>query len=286
LLDPLAWTVIDDEAFADVTDSFDADEDPIEPGDVLIAAGVSTQMDRTDEIGIGGALDSRSATGSRGYFAVLAPPGPDEAQSLLDSFTIGLPNDSIAAGTTPWRSFAKGGNLHEASGADDHSQIAELSPLDHSAPLALAATLWITPSAVRAGPEPVARNSGATARRLDTVEASPAWKVYVMGLDQALEQSYREVRRGLSAEAGSMIERSRFEAAGGLEWRGPIVPAASPRAIESSSEASRTGSGAPSASRAGSSSFLPAVLELGEFLFENLLNPVLGHEHGGHGNSQ
>jgi hypothetical protein len=107
-----------------------------------------------------------------------------------------------------------------------------------------------------------------------------------MGLDRAFERSYRDVRRELLVETGltTESEQSRRDAADRLEWHGPIVPAASPAVLEPSSEASQTGDSAASGQAAGS--IVPAVLQLGEFLLENLLDPMLGHENGSHRDSQ
>jgi len=121
---------------------------------------------------------------------------------------------------------------------------------------------------------------------LEIEPSASSWKVYVMGLDQAFERSYRDVRRELSAqtELTAQSEQARRHAADRLEWQGAIVPESSPLAIQSSSESSQTAGGSPSAAPAGS--LVPAVIQLGEFLFENLVNPVFGHEHGGYRDSQ
>ena len=64
LLDPLAWTVADEQPFGDGTESFDG-EDPLLPMVGAGAAGPSTLMDRLDEVAIGGTSDYHSAAGWR-----------------------------------------------------------------------------------------------------------------------------------------------------------------------------------------------------------------------------
>ncbi len=284
LLDPLAWTVPDDELSDDAPDAYDA-EDLVVPAAGLAATGPSTQMDRVDEVVIGGRSDSHSAFGWRGdsFSSSLLDP---EAQALHDRFTLDARNDTIAAGTAPWRSLLSDLNLRDQAGSHDREHIAELSPLDHSSSLALVATLRTMPSRTRIGPDPANEPTGDTNRHVDTEPATSSWKVFVMGLDRAFERSYRDVRRELLVETGltTESEQSRRDAADRLEWHGPIVPAASPAVLEPSSEASQTGDSAASGQAAGS--IVPAVLQLGEFLLENLLDPMLGHENGSHRDSQ
>ena len=67
LLDPLAWTLADDEPQADDSGSFDAEE-PVFPSAGPSAAGLATQMDRPDEVVIGGLTDFHSAMGWRRRF--------------------------------------------------------------------------------------------------------------------------------------------------------------------------------------------------------------------------
>jgi hypothetical protein len=280
LLDPLAWTVSDDQPFADVTDSFDDGQNPLLPatGAGAGAADPSTLMGRPDDVAIGGSADSHSAVGWGADAFALPARAPDLAQAGRDPFAADPFNDSIGVGATAWRRLSNGRDGYDETSSNDDEHIAELSPLDHSASLALAATLWGTPAQSRLGPDPGSIRSGATNRHLDVEPSTSSWKVFVMGLDQALEQSYRDVRLRLTAETGSTVEteQSRREAADRLEWRGVIVPVARPLEIDSSSAASGTAAASPSAGASGS--FVPAVIQLGEFLFENLVNPVLGHK--------
>jgi hypothetical protein len=285
LLDPLAWTVSDDQPFTDVSDSFDA-QDPVLPSTGPGAAGPSTLMDQPDDVAIGGSPDSRSAVGLGADSFAFPAFAPDLAQAARDPFAVDPLTDSLAPGATAWRRLSNGRDRYDKTSSSLDEHIAELSPLDRSTSLALAATLWGTPPQSQPGPNPGNIRSVTTKRHLDVEPATSSWKVFVMGLDQAFERSYRDVRRGLTAETESTVEteRSRREAADRLEWRGTILPAARPLESDSSPGASATAAAAPSAG--GADSFVPAVIQLGEFLFENLVNPVLGNEHGGDRDSQ
>jgi hypothetical protein len=286
LLDPLAWTVTDDEPFGgDGVELFDGEE----PLPTVVGAsnpGLSRLIDRPDEIAIGGTFDYHSADGWRDNSFVSLQPGSNQALGLRDLFKVDPRNDSLAAARAPWRGLLNGLGLREESGLNDHEHIAELSPLAGSAPLALAATLWSTPSWSRTGPGPERTGPAATKVRVDLEPGTSSWKVLVMGLDRAFDRSYAEVRRGLSAERGVTSEPDQPYCAAvvRLEWRGAILPAAALPAADSTSEAVQNGGGSEVTGAADS--FVPAVIELGELLLENLLNPVFGHEHGGDGDSQ
>ena len=173
------------------------------------------------------------------------------------------------------------------SGLYDQEHIAELSPLAGSISLALAATLWSTPAPCQTGPAPGKTVSSGVKRHIDVEPSTSSWKVFVMGLDRAFDRSYAEVHRGLSAEtfAASDPEQTHVPAASQLEWRGAIVPAASSLPEQVLSSEGPQSSGDAPATGAGDS-FVTAVVQLGELLLENLLNPVFGHEHGGNGDSQ
>jgi hypothetical protein len=285
LLDPLAWTVTEDQPFADGAESGDAEEPLLLTGTAGVA-GPSTLMDRPDETAIGGASGYRSAVGWRADSFALSQPGDEQIQGLRDPLAIGPRDDSIAEGTTPWRRFLNGSALREETGLNDREHIAELSPLAGSPALALAATLWSAPTRFQTGLEAEKTCSAAKKGSLDIEPSTPSWKVFVMGLDRAIERSCGEVRRGLSADTGAPGQRVQADDSAGLrlEWRGAIVPTAAPPVRESSTDPSECGGGSPAAEATGS--FVPAVIELGEFLLENLLNPVFGHEHGGNRNSQ
>ncbi len=285
LLDPLAWTVADEQPFDDGAESFNG-EDPL----LLIvgagAAGPSTLMGRPDDIVIGRPSDYRSFAGWRVSSFESLEPGDIQPGGPRLPLRIDAREDSIAAGTAPWRGLLSGRAPDVASGPFDHEHIAELSPLAGSMSLALAATLWSTPARIQTGPEPGRTGTAEAKGHVDVEPSTSSWKVFVMGLDRAFDRSYAEVHRGLSAETFSASEREepRAAAAWRLEWRGAIVPAASLPEQDLRSEGPQSGGEAPTTG--AGDSFVPAVIQLGELLLENLLNPVFGHEHGRNGDSQ
>ncbi len=280
LLDPLAWTVADNEPQADDTPSFDIEE-LIFPS-AGPSSGPSAQMGRPDEVVIGGPADFDSGIGWRGDSFALSPWFADEAEPVHGPFAGDPRNDSITAETIPGKSSLSGLNFRDQAASDDLKHVAELSPLDQSSALALAATLWTTSSQLRLGSEPGLASADEPTRDVQIEPVTPSWKVFVMGLDQAFERSYRDVCRGPVFTAEN--ERSRREAADRIEWRGPIVPGAAPAVVKPYREAVETGDSATRAQVDGS--ILPAVFQLGEFFFENFLDPVLGHENGSNGDSQ
>ena len=286
LLDPLAWTVADEQPFGDGAESFDG-EDPL----LLIAgagaAGPSTLMDRPDEIAIGGQSDYHSIAGWRASSFEWLEPGDGHPEDARHPLRIDPREDSIATGKAPWRGLLSGSAPDVESGLYDQEHIAELSPLAGSISLALAATLWSTSARCQTGSGPGKTVSGGANGYVDVEPSTSSWKVFVMGLDRAFDRSYTEVHRGLSAATIGASEREGAHpaAAWRLEWRGAIVPAATLPEQDLSSEGPQSGGGKAPANGAGDS-FVTAVVQLGELLLENLLNPVFGHENGGHGDSQ
>ena len=206
----------------------------------------------------------------------------DEAQAGHGRFADLARKDSITAETILGESPLSGLLFRDQAGVDNHKHVAELSPVDRSSPLALAATLWTTPSQFRVGSQAGRLTAGCPSLHHDVEPSTLSWKVFVMGLDQAFERSYRDVSRGRALTAES--ERSSREAADRVEWRGPILPIASPATVAPSPATAQTCNTSPGADSGGS--ILPAVLQLGEFFLENFLDPMLGHENGGNGNSQ
>ncbi len=200
LMDPLAWTVADEQPLGEGTESFDG-EDPLLPIVGAGAAGPSTLMDRLDEIAIGGPSDYHSIAGWRANSFESLEPGDFQPGNLRHPLRIDPREDSIAAGTAPWRGLLSGSAPDVESGLSDQEHIAELSPLAGSISLALAATLWSTPARIQTGPRPGKTGLAAGAKgHVDVEPTTASWKVFVMGLDRAFDRSYAEVHRGLSAE--------------------------------------------------------------------------------------
>ena len=107
LLDPLAWTVADDQPFGGGAELFDG-EDPLLPIAGAGAGGPSTLMDRPDEIAIGIPSDYRSIAGWHANSFATFKPGDGQPGSPRHPLTIDPREDSIAAGTAPWRGLLSG----------------------------------------------------------------------------------------------------------------------------------------------------------------------------------
>jgi hypothetical protein len=107
-------------------------------------------------------------------------------------------------------------------------QFADLSAAEGSASLALVATLWAvpvtSPSPAR-GRDP--RGTGAS-DRLDRATSRSRWREFVIGLDGAMNESYRDVRDNLYGNGAGATDGQRPAASPDdeLRWHGPIIPAA------------------------------------------------------------
>ena len=105
-------------------------------------------------------------------------------------------------------------------------QVAELVPLPESS-LALAATLWDVPSDSPTSTlhwHPLNGNATDSNARTDAVSS---WVLFMTGVDQALEQTCRDIQENIPSARG----RNDDEASLGspeqlLEWQGAILPAA------------------------------------------------------------
>ncbi|HEX3449907.1 MAG TPA: hypothetical protein VHS97_16755 [Isosphaeraceae bacterium] len=109
---------------------------------------------------------------------------------------------------------------------DRLEQVAELVPLPETS-LALAATLWTVPSD---SPTSGAQSDLSSATATDSAAplASPSTPVnFVIGMDQALEQTYRDIREGIlySHDGPPGIESPPDGQDELLEWQAPILPA-------------------------------------------------------------
>ena len=213
---------------------------------------------------------------------------PDQGRLLEAGFAFDANSDAIAAGKLSRASPLRGLGRREEAGSDDHEHIAELKPLDRTSPLALAATLWTSPSASRRGLElESTQQRSATNSSRENEPVAGSWRAFVMGLDQAFERSSRgacEELFALTGPADAGVHAQRNATNDGPEWRGPILPAASREIQESSAGTSQSGPTGATAQAVGS--IVPFVLELGEFLLENLVDPMLGHENGSHGDTK
>jgi hypothetical protein len=109
---------------------------------------------------------------------------------------------------------------------DRLEQVAELVPLPETS-LALAATLWTVPSD---SPTSGAQSDLSSATATDSAAplAAPSSSVnFVIGMDQALEQTYRDIREGMlySHDGPPGIESPPGGEDELLDWHAPILPA-------------------------------------------------------------
>jgi hypothetical protein len=120
-------------------------------------------------------------------------------------------------------------------------QVAELVPLPESS-LALAATLWTVPSD---SPSSSVRWDASTGRPIDPEvqkTATSSWILFVTGIDQALEQTSRDIRDGMFSHNP---HRAADEGPAGapdelIEWQGPILPGSQGGLRESKPKLPRT----------------------------------------------
>jgi hypothetical protein len=152
--------------------------------------------------------------------------------SAGDSMVAGLNADeslspaTITDGSAPLSVLLTGPEVPTQTTSDDLEQVAELIPPSESS-LALVATLWTVPS-----------DNSTRAQWDQILDASPPWfnsaattpssTAYLIGLDQAFEQSRRDIQRVDSVGAQRLIstQRDQVEFDRQLEWERPIVPAA------------------------------------------------------------
>jgi hypothetical protein len=240
LLGPLAWADFDDQ-FSGLVDGGAEVEGPLTYTAGLSPSVLSAQPDVADETGVGGYPDFPAA----GAWRAFSFAGHDELESLHGIQTVDVRNNSIMAGTMPWRSLLSGLNLPDKTALDEHQRFAELGPLEQSSPLALVATLWTTSSGASVSPGPGDQSAGRSDRHLETAAPLSSWNVYVMRLDEACEPSYRDICQGLTAlaRATPSSESSSRELAG---WPMPIVPMARGEWLGASREALRTDGCSPS----------------------------------------
>jgi hypothetical protein len=194
-------------------------------GTSMQSGGVlSTQVDHANEP-IGGGWMSYIADGDWGS-------GGMQPQSVsLDDWTTGADNvgepislAAITAGGAPLSVLLTGPELPTQTTTADLQQVAELIPSDESS-LALVATLWTVPSGIPTGAQRVQRLDTSPAWLTDAA-TTPSWTAYLIGLDQALEQSRRDIEQVVSPAQGRLmpIERDQLEVDRQLEWERPIMP--------------------------------------------------------------
>jgi hypothetical protein len=132
---------------------------------------------------------------------------------------------ALADGSAPVLVLLSGPDVPAQTTASNLEQVAELIPPSESS-LALLATLWTVPS-----------DRSPTAQPDQRLETSTHWSgesaamasstAYLIGLDQAFEQSHREIQKADPGARGLMpTERERLELDQQLNWERSIVPVA------------------------------------------------------------
>jgi hypothetical protein len=152
----------------------------------------------------------------------------DDVLAWEDSSTEPALPVSITAGGVSLNILLGGPDIPSPNDSRGVEQVALLVPLPETS-LALAATLWT-----------VSSESPSDAPRKDVTSTEPtnpaaqavstsAWALFVTGMDQALEQTCRDIREGMFSSDGrpsgdqSPSRRRQDEL---IEWQGPILPAA------------------------------------------------------------
>jgi hypothetical protein len=165
-------------------------------------------------------------------FSGMDPESGDESSTEPVSPT------SMAAGGVPLSVLLSGPVVPSETQAGDLEQVAELIPLPQSS-LALAAALWTVPADAQRS-RPGWDRSWDVATDPAVPAAYPAsWMVFLTGMDQAFEQSMRDLREDTVSRNESPLENA--GPSGGsdelIEWQRPILPAAAPAlpAIDSES---------------------------------------------------
>ncbi len=185
--------------------------------------GLSAQVSSANEP-IGGGWMSSIAAGDWGSGGMQPP-----SFSLADSTTtaaVAEPSSpaAITADGAPLSVLVTGPELPTQTTSDDLQQVAELIPRDQSS-LALVASLWTVPSEIPTGAEWFQRLDASPAW-LEAAAMTPSCTAYMIGLDQAILQSYRGLEQVVSPAQVPLIpnERDRLELDRQLEWERPIIP--------------------------------------------------------------
>jgi hypothetical protein len=193
-----------------------------------LTAGPSAQTDVPGDVGAGGWMSFLATGGWRVPSFPLPTLGANDAFTLeRNSETVASPF-SLVGGESLASILLSGPDVPSQGASSDLQQIAELIPSDES-PLALVATLWTVSSDWKSPAFPPANTGEIPAASITGVEESPVsnspspWAVYVIGLDQAFEQSCRDVQLENSSSWESSTHEQPAENAGDLSlWLGPV----------------------------------------------------------------
>jgi hypothetical protein len=191
---------------------------------ITSGGGLAIQFDHASDA-IGGGWMSYVVAGDWGsgeLQPVLA--ADDSLTTLLDTTDASLA--AIADGSAPLSVLLNGPEVPAPAPAGDLEQVAELLPQSESS-LALVATLWSAPSdnPIRTSGD---QTNNAIAPTSTGTERAPSWKAYLMGLDEAFEQTRQAIRQVDSTSQRQSIssQHDQIELDRQLEWERPIVPLA------------------------------------------------------------
>ena len=135
-----------------------------------------------------------------------------------------VPPAPITAGEIPMDILLSEPALSSQDATTGLQQVAELIPVEDSS-LALVATLWSLPSGA---PSRAADGDDPAGDREVSVPSSaspPPWAVFVIGLDEAFEQSRDACGKALRDDSRQVHGEAEDAGEGRLEWRCPIIPA-------------------------------------------------------------
>jgi hypothetical protein len=193
----------------------------------LLLTDASLLGDWSGEIASTSGLSYLATTGSTSLLQESAATTSEDVFAGEDDSTEPILPASITVGGVSLNILLNSADIGIQTEPPGLEQVAELVPVPESS-LALAATLWSasadsleSPGQWRLEPE--------NAADLDARGAFPSsWAVFVMGVDQALEQTCRDVQEGIRSADGP--EASSGTRGGNspelIEWHGPILPAA------------------------------------------------------------
>ncbi len=192
---------------------------------LIINAGV--QVDSTSELSNTSGLSYLATGGSAGLLSAPSAAAVDDWLAGDEGSTEPVLPVAITAGGVSLNILLGGADVPVQNEPGGLEQVAELVPLSESS-LALAATLWSIPSD---SPTSAPRWDLAPGKAADPDArkvAASAWALFVTGIDQALEQTCRDIQGGILSSEGRQGENEGHEGESDelLEWQGPILPAA------------------------------------------------------------
>ena len=207
----------------------------------LISTGLSTQMDLSADSNGSGWM-SYVATGGWVVSGSQSSVFRGDVVTALDE-TATEPSTpaSITVGEVPLSILLSGPDAPAQTGSDRLEQVAELIPLEESS-LALVATLWTVSSDPRTTPPQWdVEAAGASLEPVAPLASPPSWTIFVTGLNQAFEQSQRDVEQAFFSSTRQPIDEARGARDEGLRWQGPILPASEQGSFDRVRGSSRTG---------------------------------------------